>query len=47
VIAGDMAGARRLIREVNAMCPNARAIVLSGPRDAERISSLPADAGMN
>jgi hypothetical protein len=42
-----MAGAKLLISEVKAACPNARLIVLSGAQDEGEISSRLIDAGMN
>lgn len=47
VIDGGMAGAKLLISEVKAACPNARLIVLSGAQDEGEIPSRLIDAGMN
>lgn len=44
VIDGDIPGAGRLIGRLKTVCPEARLIVLSGPRDAGRVSNLLVDS---
>lgn len=47
VIDKNIAGARRMISAVKKTCPEARLILLDGPREMGRISHLLVDAGMD